>query len=249
MENIKRAIKYQILEAKGFLIGLWTILIIVDIAFYVLNGLGSPDYIHIGFSLGTTEGITYISVVGVNLMAILISLLVYSYTSNYESFPLAISLSMTRKEYFLSLIVDNIFVAFLCALIQAILFKIDPYFVKLVGKNPLYDFAYFNIQTDNIIYIIFILFTAFLSFMCFWNFISSINYKIGYKMWLILVGFNILVSILRIDLFENIFNAIGNVFLPRLTAFQILIILGAMIVTYGLNYLVVKRTDIKKRLG
>lgn len=182
-------------------------------------------------------------------MIILISLLVYNYESNYESFPLALSLSMTRKEYFLSFLLDNVFIAFVCASIQGVLLKIDPVFVKLIGKIPLYDFIYFNIKTDNVFFIIFTLFITFLGFMCFWNLVSSINYKFGYKMWILLVAVNVLVGVFNIRFIGRAIENIFKVFDSRLGAFQIVVILVSIVAVYMLNYFVVMRTDVKKKLG
>lgn len=251
MENLKKSksIRYQLMESKGFLLGFWGVLILVDIAFYIMNNFSS-HHTSIGFSVGMGEGPNAISVVGVNLMVILITLIVYNYERNYESFPLAISLSMTRKDYFLSFLVDNIFITFTLAAIQGLLLKIDPMIVEFVGRNPLYNFAYFNIQTDNIFYIIFILFIIFLGFTSFWNLVASINYKLGYKMWIVLIAANIILTSIsfKIGFIDNIFNLIGNILNPRLGSFQILIILVAITIFYILNYLIVIRTDIKKKL-
>lgn len=248
MEGLKKSIRYQFIETKKFLLGFWIVIILVNIGFYILNST-LTDRVNIGFSIGMTEGISAISIAGINLMGILIGLIVYNYESNYEDFPLAISLSMTRKEYFASFLVNNVFIAFVCGIIQGILLKIDPYFVKMAGKNPLNDFKYFNTASDNIFYIMFILFIVFLAFSAFCNLLASINYKIGYKMWLIIVAANIALSILNIDFFWRIFRTIENILSPRLHITQILIILASIAILYVINYFVVMRTDIKKKLG
>ena len=145
MENFKKNMKYQFIESEKFLLGFWITLILVDIAFYIMNNL-SPQNINIGFSIGDLGINSPVSIVGVNIMAILISLIVYNFESNYEGFPLAISLSMTRREYFVSFLADNIFLAFVFALIQGILFKIEPIIMKMMDRVPLYDFIYFNAE-------------------------------------------------------------------------------------------------------
>lgn len=247
MESLKRSIRYQFMESKSFILGLWGTTLIVNIFFYILNNLDSINF-NIGLSMGTSaEGITPISVTGINLMIILISLLVYNFERNYESFPLAISLSMTRKEYFVSFLIDNIYIAFVFATIQGVLMKIDPYLVKLVGKVPVYDFLYFNTKTDNVFYIIFILFVVFLGFICFWSLIASLNYKFGYIIWIIAVVFNMGISILNIKIFGNLLKSIGNMFNSRLGTSQFIIIFLGISVSYMLNYIIVKTTNIKLR--
>lgn len=248
MESLKRSIRYQFTESKRFILGFWCTTLIVNIFFYILNSSQYLD-ISIGFSLGSSEGSAPISIAGINIMIILISLLVYNYDSNYESFPLAISLSMSRKNYFLSYLLDNIFISFVFAIIQGVLLKIDPYFVNLVGKIPLYDFLYFNTKTDNIFFIVFILFISFLSFISFWSLIASLNYKFGYKIWLVFVGFNIVVSIFNINFISRILEPLGKMFEFRLGIFQILFIITSIVAFYIINYLVVSRTNIKKAVS
>lgn len=248
MESLKRSIKYQLMESKNFILGFWTTTLIVNIFFYILNNLDIIDF-SIGFSLGSSQGNSGISIAGINLMIILISLLVYNYERNYESFPLAISLSMSRKDYFLSFLIDNIFISFVFSIIQGILLKIDPFFIKLVGRVPLYDFLYFNTKTDNLFYVVFILFISFLAFISFWSLISSINYKFGYKIWLAFLAFNILISIFNLHSITKIFEPISQSFQFRLGILQILLLTTTTVAFYILNYFVVSRTDIKKKIS
>jgi hypothetical protein len=247
MESLKRSIKYQFMESKSFILGFWSTVLIINVFFYVLNNMSSIDF-RIGFSLGA-EVNGAISVAGINIMIILISLLVYNFESNYESFPLAISLSMSRKNYFLSFLVDNVFIAFVFAIIQSLLLKIDPFLVKLIGKVPLNDFLYFNVETDNIFFITFTLFILFLLFISFWNFISSLNYKFGYKMWIVLIGLNIVLPILNLDILSQLVESAGNMLEFRFGAFQALTIILTTAVLYILNYFVVMRTNVKKKIG
>ncbi len=249
MDALNKSVQYHFAESRKFLLNFWVILILVDIGFYIMNSLDSPHFQNVGFSLGSSQGVYPISVVGVNLMAILITIIVYNFSSNYEDFPLAISLGMTRRDYFLSFLIDNVFTSFVFALVQAILLKVDPYFVKLVNRTPLYDFKYFNIKTDNIFYIIFILFIIFFAFNAFWNLVSSINYKMGYKMWLIVLGGNVLLSFFKIEIIRDLLNAIGYMINPSLQIPQISIILATIVAFYVINYFIVIKTDIKKSLG
>lgn len=247
MESLKRSIKYQFIESKKFLLGFWIIILLVDIGIYMMNSLMS-DNVNIGMSIGTSEGVTAISVAGINLMAILISLLVYNYERNYENFPLAISLSMTRKNYFLSFLIDNVMIASIFATIQGILLKVESIIAQDVLNTPLYNFEYFNTKIDNVFFIIFTLFILFLAFISFWNLIASINYKLGYKMWIILVGINIVLAVLNIELIGRVVKNIGRIFFQRLGGLQVLAILVSILLCYTLNYFVVSRTDVKTKI-
>lgn len=258
MESLKRALKYQFRETRGFLMGFWGTVIIVDILFYILNSLSSSNFINfnsnggsinfsIGLSVGDIGGNDALSVVGINLMIIAISLIIYNYKSNYERFPLSLSLGMTRRDYFTSFLADNIFISFAFAAVQGILLKIDPALMKLVGREPLYEFINFNLKTDNILYIIFSLFILFLAFTSGFNLLSSLNYKFGYKLWIAIVAFNILVTAFRISIFDKLFTQMGDILVTRFGLFEVLAILGSVAVMYILNYFVTINTDIKRR--
>ncbi|OLS03151.1 hypothetical protein [Tissierella creatinophila] len=250
MEAIKKSIKYQFIESKKFILGFWSTVIVVDIFFYILNDLSSVNNsinFNIGFSLGNTEGIDSLSIVGVNLMIIFVALLVYNYERNYESFPLSLSFSMTRKDYFLSFLIDNIVISFIFASIQGVLLKIDPSIVKLVGKEPLYDFINFNLKTDNVLFIIFTLFILFLTFTCVFNLLASLNYKFGYKLWVVIIGINIIISTFNIKTFDKILLSIGNTIATRFGIFEIVVILASVVALYSLNYFVTIKTDIKRK--
>jgi len=245
MENLKKSIRFQFLESKKFILSLWLITILVDIVFYLLNS----NYLHseIGMSIGVGSGsFSNLSVVGSNFMIILVTLIVYNYERKYESFPLAINLGMTRKNYFLSFLGDNIFITFIFAIIQGILLKIDPIVVKYIGRTPLYNFEYFNTSTDSIFYIIFILFLVFLGVASFWNLVASINYKFGYIIWIIFGGTNIIISFLKPDFLMKPAMDIWQIIEPRLGVAQISTILLIIAVFYVANYFIVIRTDVKK---
>nr|WP_300002412.1 FtsX-like permease family protein [Tissierella sp.] len=258
MESLKRSLKYQFRETKGFLLGFWGTVILVDILFYILNSLSSNRFIDfssnggsinfsIGFSLGNTGSSDPLSVVGVNFLIIAISMIVYNYKRNYERFPLALSLGMTRRDYFLSFLMDNIFMAFMMAGIQGLLLKIDPILMELVGKEALYEFVNFNLKTDNVLYIILTLFILFLIVISSFNLLASLNYKFGSKLWIVIVAFNILVTAFRINIFDKIFEWIGRITVTRFGLFEIVAILGSIALIYALNYFVTIKTNIKEK--
>lgn len=243
MENLKRNLKFQFMESKSFILKFWLVILILDMLFIFFSYTGGKA-VSIGISKSSAE-IDLISILGVNLMIILISLVAYNYERNYGSFPLAVSLSMTRKEYYVSFLADNIFIALVFATIQGILMKIDPFFVKLIGRNPLYDLQYFNTKTDNVFYIILILFIIFLGFISFLSLVASLNYKIGPKMWLIALGIFIIFSYSNIHTIIKIPKVIKDMFTSRLGASQFVVIFIGIFIFYVLNYLIVIRSNIK----
>lgn len=241
MESLKRSIRYQLMESKSFVLKFWFTIIILNIIFYIVSYTGG-DAITIGISIdGSLEAR---SIVGVNLLIILIALIPYSYERNYQSFPLAISLGVTRKDCFISFLIDNAMIAFIFATIQGVLMKIDPFFVKLIERAPMYDLLYFNTKTDSIFFIVLFLFVVFLSFICFWNLIASLNYKFGYKMWIVALGITLFLSYSNIETIITIPKFIENLG-SRFGPSEFITMLLGMTILYIINYLIVKRTNIK----
>lgn len=254
MDSLKRAIRFQFIETKEFTLGFWATVILVDILFYILNYVsiinGSVD-ITIGFSLGSSQLNNLVSVMGINLMIVAISFLIYNYQRNYESFPLSLSLGMTRKDYFTSFLISDVSIAFVFATIQAFLLKIDPFFIEMIGREPLYEFINFNTKTDNIFFIIFSLFILFLSFISFWNLLSSLNYRFGYRIWIFIFAINILFSILKINFLENFIERtvvfITEIIVGRIGIFESTALLLGMVLLYTLNYFATITSDINKK--
>lgn len=254
MDSLKRAIRFQFMETKEFTIGFWATVILVDILFYILNYIsiinGSVD-ITIGFSLGSSQLNNLVSVMGINLMIVAISFLIYNYQRNYESFPLSLSLGMTRKDYFTSFLISDVSIAFVFATIQAFLLKIDPFFIEMIGREPLYDFINFNTKTDNVFYIIFSLFILFLSFISFWNLLSSLNYRFGYRIWIFIFVINVLFTITKVNILgniiENILTAVSDLIVGRIGVFESILLFLGMILLYTLNYFATITSDINKK--
>lgn len=254
MESLKRSLKYQWMESKTFILKFWMTVILINILFYILNVLPTMNNsigLTIGFSLGSTETSSPMSLVGVNFLIIFVVLIVYNYERNYGSFPLSQSLSMTRKNYFISFLIDNLLISFIFAGIQGLLLKVDPYIVKSAGGEPLYDFINFNLKTDNILFIIFTLFILFLACISFFNLLASLNYKFGYKLWIVLVGANIILSILNIRILGEFTNGISKFIerflVGRLGLVEVFLILGTVALFYIFNYFITVNTDIKKK--
>lgn len=245
MESLKRSIRYQLMESKSFILKFWITVLILNIFFYIISYKGG-DAISIGLYVGGFAGPG--SIVGANLLIILISLIPYSYERNYQSFPLGVSLGVTRKDYFISFLIDNAMIALIFATIQGILMKIDPFFVKLIGRIPLYDLLYFNTKTDNIFFIVLFLFVIFLSFISFWNLIASLNYKFGYKIWLIALGIAVVLSYSNIETIITIPKFIENLG-SRFGPSEFITMFLGIAILYIINYLIVRKTNIKKSIG
>ncbi len=245
MESVKRATKFQNLDAKNPTIVFWLVVLIVDIAFYILNLYGGSEF-RVGMST-SLNGITAFSVVGANIIPIIVYFIAYSYEMYYETFPIAISFSVTRKDFFKSLVMNNILVAFIFALIQGTLLKIDHIFVNAIGREPLIDFALFNTNTDSIIFIAFSLLVGFLVFVSVTNIIAALNYTFGFKIWIVFGIVFFFFTTNRIGMI--IVNSIESLLITRIDLFQLLKLGIIITICYVLGYLLTIRTNIKNKVG
>lgn len=185
----ERVLRYQLKDTRISILKFWLTMLIVNIFIFFVNKY-SPT--HTGSGLVVHTDIMRVSIVGINLFALGIFLLVQNYENYYKIFPMLLGFSITRKDYALSLIRKAVFISLSAAIIQGLLFLVDPLITTWAGKNILYEYGVFNLRNDNIIYLTFSLFIVFLSFSSLWNLIASLNYRLGYKMWII--GFAIFYS-------------------------------------------------------
>lgn len=249
MENLKRTLKYQYKDSKVSLFKFWIIILAVNIFIFIMNKISGP-HSSTGLVVNSgTVGITLVSVAGVNLMALIVYLIVYNYENFYKGFPIAISFSVTRKDFALSLIAKTLFIIVISSIIQALLLLIDPIIVELAGKEIMHEYMIFNTKTDNVIYIAFALFILFLSFSSIWNLIASLNYRFGYKMWIVYFALYIMVisiSPLR-SIASNIWVFLGKMFIARIDGIQFLKLSFLIIFSQIIGYFNIVNTNIKHK--
>ena len=178
MESTKRAIKFQLNESKVSILTFWIVIIIVDIFAVLMSriadiNIGLND-ISIGINIdGYGQGLSVMSLMALNFIPILIYLAAHGYEIYYKNFPIALSFSVTRKDFFKSMIINNILIAFVASIIQSFLMKVDPIIVEAIGKKPFYEFGLFNTQSDNILFIMVSIFIITTVFIAIWNLISA----------------------------------------------------------------------------
>lgn len=245
MDSLKRIIRYHLNETiKGLAIFLG-ILLLVDIVGFVAN-----VYYNNIWSFGIHEN-TKLSIVAANIMAIFIFFIAYSYSIYYEDFPVAICLSVTRKDYYKSIVLQNLIVSFVIALFQGILFKIEPYAIRSAGIEPIQHFLVLNTETDSLIYMVLIMFIAFLINISFWNLVAGLNYKFGYRLW-IAVGALFILFIFMVS--PKFFDFLDTVFSSRwiennLNLFPIIFFGISTIACYVVSYFVTLNTNVKHKVG
>ncbi len=250
MESTKRAIKFQLNESKVSLSIFWLIIIIVDIFSIIMSqiadiNIGLSD-ISVGINVdGYGQGLSLMSLMALNFIPIIIYLITRGYELYYKNFPIALSFSVTRKDFFKSMIINNILIAFVASIIQSFLMKADPIIVEAIGKKPFYEFGLFNTQSDNILFIMITIFIIATLFIAIWNLIAALNYRFGPKFWIVL---GIIVLLLQIvfsfNLVSDILSLISSL---RIDILQFIVLLVISISFYTATYFVTINTDIKNK--
>lgn len=190
MEAIKRQIRFQIMDGSRAFGIFWLIVVIVNILFYT--------FLSWGFQFGVVEsgaGVRmgentiehmYTNVSMGNMISIFIFIIVYSMVMYYETFPIAIVFSTTRKNFYIGVMIHNTLLCLGMSIIQGILLKLDAFFVRLAGHEPLYTFGSWDIREVNVVYIIGGLWIGFLVVCGIFNMLGALAYKFGYKTWIVL---------------------------------------------------------------
>lgn len=248
MEALKRQIRFMIKDSKRSFIVFWVVVILVNIAGYILNANFQGRYATISFGMakvgvsGNEGGL--INVAGSNIIAIGIYLIVSNMLMYYENFPTAIGFSSTRKDFYKALIIHNSLLCAAMTAIEVVLLKIDNIIIEAIGKQPLEDFIYFNTKENNIFYIFIIVFLMFMAFCAVFNLLGALLYRYGYKLWIVL---GVLVMI--VGNIDNLSRIIKAIFLyvydyNNFTIFFIKnVILAALL--YGLAWLSVRRMNVR----
>lgn len=251
MESTKRAIKFQLNESKTSILVFWIVILIVDIFALLMSritdiSIGLND-ISIGINNdGYGQGLSILSLMAINFIPIIIYYITYSFELYYKNFPISLSFSVTRKDFFKSMMINNILVASIASIMQSLLMKIDPILVRFIGKEPYYEFGVFNTQTDNILYIMITIFTISILFIAIWNLIAALNYKFGPKFWIALGGLSILTGIfLNFNFFDVIFP--GNWLNARIDILQFSKLSIITILLYIIIYFITINTNIKNK--
>lgn len=248
MNGLKRAVKCQNLDAKKSFGWFWGTMLLVDILSYVLNRFYSNIFDGFAFGINLTDGTNFkaTSIAGANLWPIVIFFIVYSYVTYYEFFPIALSFSVTRKDFFKSVVLDNIKVTSIFATIQSILMKLDRYAIRSLNKTPIVDFKIFNTETDNIIIMIFSLFIAFIAITSFCNFLAAINYKYGYKVWIVI---GVISTFTAMFMGSTFLSIVDWVFTTRVNIMQFFILILLTALMYVIGNFMTRSINIKSKLG
>jgi hypothetical protein len=247
MNPTKRIIKYQNKEVKKFLTGFWLIMLAINIFGYMVNYYIGKNSRMFYFSLGDDGTM---SVAGINIMAAFYALIGYGIAMYYEHFPIAVGFSVTRKDFYKSVIINNCINSFFIATISALLLKIDRFIINAMGREPLVDFRFFNTADDNILFIIFSLFIGFFTLLSLVNIIGVLLYKLGAaKFWIgtlvLFIFIFIFMSANDFIILKTIENSIRQIFITRITPNSLIYIIIINFIFYAFGYFIIKKTNIK----
>lgn len=244
MNSLKRTLKYKFKNTGKSVITFWIIVLMVDLASIFLNiQYGKKNIFYLGFTNVIDDQLFY-SLMGVNMLPILIYFIVFSYTNFYEDFSRMINFSITRETIIKANIFSNIILVFIFALIQSILMKLDPFILGFIDRKPLYEFFLFNTRTDGVVFITGVLFISLLVFSSLWTLIASLNYKYGAKIWILFLaiffmGNNIIIN--SYSFFDLILP--GNWLNRGIDMNRFIIYVGFIIFAQGSSYLVARKTN------
>ena len=242
MEETKRVIKFQNYDLKKSVGMFWLVIGLLNILAYTLNIYSNSN---IRFGLFTSD-VDMVSIAGSNLMPIVIFFIVYGILMYHEDFTLALSFGITRKNFYTSLIVNNMIVALIFGTIQGALQVLDIYIVKYLGYKAMTDFGIFNTSTDNILFIVLSLVIFFLTIASITNLLGVLQFRFGYKLW---IGLGIILIIGLGQIFGQLvtwfWGVLSYLFMGG-SLVRILTQLGIAIICYSLGYILMKRTSTKK---
>lgn len=251
MDSFKRAIKFQNMDLKTAIGWFWGIIIPIDLVSFLL--IKYPTFVFGGINFGmhiNDSNIDATAIAAANIIPILIYFISYSYSMYYEYFPVSLGFSMTRKDFYKTTILENIKVAFIFSIIQSILMKIDLYAIKSLGKSPIVDFKIINTETDNILFLIISLFIVIFSINSMINLLAVINYKLGFKFWII-VGIISSFSAIFIGssvIFGSIYNLISWIITTKVDISQFVKLIVMAGIMYMLAYIFFKDMVIKNKI-
>lgn len=240
MDSTKRVLKFQNYGLKKSVGVFWVVILLVNVLVNMV-AIYSIRNIEMGPLIRHNSAISF---AGANMMSIFIFLIVYGIVVYHEDFALALNFGVTRKDFYKSVIVNNILVVTIFAVIQSVSQIIDKYVVESLGYKALVDFGLFNTERDSIVVIILVSIVFYLTILSITNFMGVLQYRFGYKFW---IGFGITAITLQITSailgFPNIYHWLW----ARLNSSTMLFLAFLIIaVCYTVGYFFIRKANIRK---
>lgn len=202
MNKFNRSMRYELYNIKNYNLGLMAISLLILIGLYFTNiyfmenssALGQVK--HIGNGINTVRALSIVQtlMLGMGLM-----LIVGSFSFIYRSLPINISMSITRKEFFKTILFQNIVTSLVLSTFMGILLKLEPFFIgRIIDTRPSYvylsELGNIDILQSNILLVILNIFLVFLAVSAMWTTISLLMYIFKAYVFLLIIGFNIILE-------------------------------------------------------
>ena len=245
MSSLSRSVKLINSNLKKGLIITGAITLVLDLILVLLNLYF--DNISFGLVTGTTKN-QLLSIFAINILPFTIYFLTNSMIMISENLHIVINYSLTRKNFYKSMIINSCIVSVIFAIVQGILFKVEPLIIAAFEKNSRDNFIFFNTWTDNVFVIIGMLFVMMISFISLINLIVALNHKFGFKVWLIFVGVILILVLvnkgLRIS-FEPLVKAINSMVSLDMRLYNLIIMGVVFLVSNLINYFVINSVKLE----
>lgn len=243
METNKRLFRFLTYDQLKGLSAFWIIIVLVNIAALIFTSKASANVV-LGPMIRNGEAITF---AGANIFSLFVYFIIYGLLMYHESFSLTAGFGVTRKDFYLNVIVNNIIIVSISSIIEIILLKIDNYAISMIGYKPMVDFGLFN-TNDYIAVNILKLSLIFLIFASTMNLLGILQYRFGYKLWIGISIFTVFTS-LTINPFNRFVGEIIRIFIDanNLGTYGSALVIGLLIIllAYSIGYLLIRRIDVK----
>ncbi|NLY44564.1 MAG: hypothetical protein GX053_01005 [Tissierella sp.] len=238
MNSSKRLFRFLCSYQLGGAGVFWIVMLIVNalssvLAFSIKSNVTMGPHIKSGQLL---------SFAGANMLAIFIYFIVYGLEMYYESFSLTSGFGVTRKNFYLNVIVNNIIMVLIFSVVQFIFLKIDNYAVSKLGFEPIVEFGLFSMN-DSSLWIISVLSFILLVFTSIMNLIGILQYRFGYKFWISFGIFGLVTQMLT-NFIEILTNSFGTI-IQTLSEGYLTAGITIIIIAYTIGYMLIRRANIK----
>lgn len=252
---MERSIRYEFKRSKKYILGLMFVCLLAIIGLTIVNINTKPTSI-VG-NISYFNNLRYLSIVQSCIIIIIVSLIIRRFNFIYQSLPLNIAFSISRTDFFKTIIFESITTSAMLSIFLGVCLKIEPLFIEkiIVNKeNVMYldKIGKMSITDTNIFLLIFNIFFLLLSIIAFWNIIVIIIYSFKAKGVLFLLALSTikenflkeneymsrLVSIMETFSIENISDGILDI----KTLLYGLVHISIM---YTLTYILIKNITIR----
>lgn len=234
----KRLFRYLNLDQLRGLVIFWAVIILTNILGIVFSYYSSTR---------TTIGPVIIndavfSFAASNVFALFVYFVIYGLVMYFESFTLSAIFGVTRKNFYLHAVINNIMVVVLSAIIQIVVLKIENIVMVRLGYEPMVEFGLFNMNNNIILNMLLIGF-LFLVFASLTNLIGTLQYRFGARFWIVF-GLFVFVMTVFAGSIGVLFSGLVELAKAIVNGYFLLGIIF-IILAYGIGFILIRKADVK----